>query len=193
LWSTTYGLVLLIKLGLIGVMVSAAALAQRSVRRLDPEQDRFTHGSVARVLRRSVRIESALAVLVLAVTAVLVSEPPGNTTYGPAVSLSAPLGLDTVRVHVDSTLRGRERFDIEVIDAEGRPAPVQSITAHLSSVAIGALAIKLQPDTKEIGRGWSAWRSTPVVVPDSGVWTVDLDVDIDQIDAYATAVRYQVW
>lgn len=193
LWSTTYGLVLLIKLGLIGIVVGAAALAQRSVQRLDPEQDRFAHGTVAAVLRRSVQIETALAVLVLAVTAVLVSEPPGNTTYGPAASLSAPLGPDTVRVHVDSTLRGQEQFDIDVVDAEGRPAPVQSITANLSSIAVGALAIKLKPDTEEIGRGWSAWRSTPVAVPDSGVWSVDLDVDIDQTDAYATAVRYQVW
>lgn len=184
---------LLIKLGLIAIMVAAAAGAQRRVRRLNPEHDQFAHCTVAAVVRRSVRIESAFAVLVLAVTAVLVSEPPGNTTYGPAVLLTAALGPDTVRVHVDSTLPGRQQFDIDVVDPQGRPASVQSVTARVSSAAVGSLAIKPRPGTANIGHRWSGWRGTPVVVPERGMWTVDLDVNIDQFDAYATAVRYQVW
>lgn len=193
LWSTSYGIVLLIKLALIAAIVVAAALAQRSVQKLDPGQGRFAHGSVYAVVRRSVRIESVLAVLVLAVTAVLVSEPPGNTTYGPPVSLVAPLGPDQVLVHVDSTLRGRQQFEIDVVDAQGRPAPVQSVTANLSSAEVASLAMKLSPDTTLTGGRQSDWHSAPIVVPDTGVWTINLDVSIDQTDAYATTVRYQVW
>jgi hypothetical protein len=30
-------------------------------------------------------------------------------------------------------------------------------------------------------------------VPDPGVWTINLDVNIDETDAYATAAQYRVW
>lgn len=193
LWSTTYGVVLLIKIGLVGLIVAAAALAQRRVRKLDPGEDRFAHGNALTVLRRSVRIEVALAVLVIAVTSVLVAEPPGNTTYGPPVSLAAPLGPDSVVIHVDSTVRGRQQFEVDILDAQGRPAPVQSVTANLSSAEVASLALKLQPDAPVTGGRSAAWRSAPIVVPDTGVWTVNLDVSIDDTDAYATVADYQVW
>ena len=193
LWSTSYGLALLVKLALIAVMLAAAALAQRRIQRLAPDRDRFAHGDVATMVARSVRVESTLAVLVLAVTAVLVSQPPGNTTYGPPVTLTAPSGPDTVRIRVDSTLHGREQFAFEIVDAAGRPAPVESITATLSSPTVAALAVKVAPAVPATDGRWSGWRSAAVAVPEAGVWTLNVDVGIDQADAYATLARYQVW
>lgn len=89
-------------------------------------------------------------------------------------------------IHVDSALRGRQQFEVDVVDAEGRPAPVQSITANLLGVAVSSLPTEPQPDAAATGGRWSGWPSAPVVVPDTGVWTVDLDVTIDQTDAYDT-------
>lgn len=89
--STTYGKVLLIKLGLV-VAASAAALASRLIHR-DTRQ--------ATRLRRAMAIEAALLVVVLAASAVLVSTPPPTGTAsaappqqptGPVVSLGALAG-----------------------------------------------------------------------------------------------------
>jgi copper transport protein len=89
--STTYGKVLLIKLGLV-VAASAAALASRLIHR-DTRQ--------ATRIRRAMAIEAALLVVVLAASAVLVSTPPPTGTAaaalppqptGPVVSLGALAG-----------------------------------------------------------------------------------------------------
>jgi copper transport protein len=197
LWTTAYGVVLLVKLVLVAVIVAAAALAQRHVRALATADgvsaERFARGDPHAVLRRSVRIEAGVAVLVLAVTALLVSEPPGSTTYGPAVTVTAPLGPNNVaHVHVDSTARGREQFEVTITDRAGFPVPVQSVSASLSSAEVASLALKLTPQAP-VGPGRADWRATPVSVPESGPWTVDLDVTIDNSTAYASTTRYQVW
>jgi hypothetical protein len=195
LWSTGYGAVLLIKLGVIGAMLVAAVLAQRRV--LAPAarepggtaDERFAGGDVLTVIRSSVRIEAALAVVVLAVTAVLVSEPPATTTYGPMVDMDAPLGTDVVHVHIDDTRRGRQDVELDVTDAAGRPVPVQAITANLSTASVAALGVRLVSDPGDTSR----WHSTNAVVPLPGIWTLTLDVTVDQTEAYATAARYRVW
>jgi copper transport protein len=192
LWSTGYGVVLLIKLGVIAAMLVAAVLAQRHV--LAPAPDgtdgrRFARGDVLTVIRRSVRIEAALAVVVLAVTAVLVSEPPAATTYGPPVDVEAPLGTNVVHVHVDDTRRGRQDVELDVTDAAGRPVPVQAITANLSTASVAALGVRMVSDPVDTSR----WHSTNAVVPLPGIWTLTLDVTVGPTEAYATAARYRVW
>jgi copper transport protein len=195
LWSTAYGAVLLIKLGVIAAMLVAAALAQRHVLARAPSEpggtadERFAGGEALIVIQRSVRIEAVLAVVVLAVTALLVSEPPANTTYGPPADVDAPLGADVVHVHVDGTRRGRQDIELVVTDAAGRPAPVQAISANLSAATIAALGVRLVNDPGDMSR----WHSTNAVVPLPGIWTLTLDVTVDSTDAYATAARYEVW
>jgi copper transport protein len=195
LWSTGYGAVLLIKLGVIAAMLVAAVVAQRRVLAPAPgepdgtDDERFAGGDVLTVMRRSVRAEAVLAVVVLAVTAVLVSQPPAATTYGPPVDVEAPLRADVVHVHVADTRRGRQDLQLDVTDAAGRPVPVQAITANLSTASVSALGVRLVNDPGDTSR----WRSTNAVVPLPGIWTLTLDVTIDPTQAYATAARYRVW
>lgn len=195
LWSTGYGVVLLVKLAVIALVLVAAAVAQRRVlapareQSGDPGRDEFARGDTRTVIRRSVRIEAGLAVVVLAVTALLVSEPPADTTYGPPSDMTAPLGPDTVHVYVDGTRRGRQSFELTVTDSAGRPAPVREITASLSSTTVAALAVTLVPDPTTAAR----WNSTNAVVPLPGPWTLALDVTVDSADAYSTAAHYRVY
>ena len=87
-------------------------------------------------MRRSVGIEIVAAVLVLAVTAVLVSEPPARTTFGPPVRLSAPLGANHVSVRIDTTRRGAQAMTLHILTAAGAPGLparplVEAYLAHL--------------------------------------------------------------
>jgi copper transport protein len=146
-------------------------------------------GRLARAVRRSVGIEIVTAVLVLAVTAVLVSEPPARTTFGPPVTLSAPLGADRVRVRIDTTRRGAQAMTLHVLTAAGAPVPARTVTATLSSAQVAALRLTLRRLTPD----GSQWATRAAVVPLPGVWTLTLDIALGPADAYATSASYRVW
>jgi copper transport protein len=183
LWSTRYGVVLLVKVALVAVMLAAALLAERHV------MAAAVPGRLVPAVRRSVGIEIAAAVLVLAVTAVLVSEPPARTTFGPPVTLSAPLGADHVSVRVDPTRRGAQAMTLRILTAAGAPVPARSVTATLSSAQVAALRLTLRRVTAD----GSQWATSAAVVPLPGVWTLTLDVALGPADAYATSASYRVW
>jgi copper transport protein len=196
LWSTRYGVLLLAKVALVAVMLAAALLAERRVigtAATPPAPGAAPgaagRGSLVRAVRRSVGIEIAAAVLVLAVTAVLVSEPPARTTFGPPVTLSAPLGTDHVSVRIDTTRRGAQAMTLRILTATGVPAPARTVTATLSSAQVAALHLTLRRVTPDGSR----WATSAAVVPLPGVWTLTLAVALGPADAYATSASYRVW
>ncbi len=216
LWSTRYGAILLIKTCLVAIMLAAAYLAQRHLRPAhtscesatvvsDPAQStpavvatttRTTGVAttpaarlLARHVGRSVLVEATAAVLVLAATTVLVSQAPARETYGPAVTLDAPLGPDRVSIHVDTTRRGPQTLTIRVLDAAGTPVAVKTLTASLSSATIATLSLTLARATGDR----TEWVSRSAVAPLPGAWTLQLNVGLNATTAYTTSTTYQVW
>jgi copper transport protein len=187
LWSTRYGVVLLIKLALVVGMLAAAWRAQRQI---------AGHGGRGRAGRlrlvsRSVVLEAAIAAGVLVATTVLVSEPPARADYGPALAATAPLGPDTVRVRVDTTRRGREAIAVQAVAADGTPVRAVSVRAVLSSVDAGvaALVVPFDRDPADPTR----WHSVDAVAPLPGEWNLALTVNLPGDEAYVTSVPYPVW
>lgn len=182
LWSTRYGLILLIKLGLVAAMAGVAWRTQRRLAALAP-----IFGDIA----RNVWLETGLAVAVLAVTTVLVSQPPARTTYGPPVDLTAPLGSDTAEIHVDTTRHGRQVFTIAVRDQAGAAVSIDAVSARLSSADAGvaALTVPVDRDAHDPTR----WHSNDAVVPLPGRWTLTLTVTPAGRDAFVTSADYPVW
>lgn len=229
LWTTGYGVVLLIKIAIVVAILVVARLSQRRVRAIaaanppdsgsviqpgalpisDPPSQRApspapatttitsastgaTVGGVTapiRTLRRAVLAEIILAAAVLAVTSVLVSEPPARATYGPPVTITAPLGGDHLTVTVDPTLHGRQTLTVTVLDAAGHATTVQHLAATLSSAGVASLAVTMQPT----GTDRSRWVSHNMIVPLAGRWTLIVTVTMTASEAYATSVSYQVW
>jgi copper transport protein len=191
LWSTRYGVLLLIKTALVAVMLATAYLAQRLLASPPTPAETPTPDGpdVIRAVRRSVKIETAIAALVVAVTAVLVSEPPASGTYGPPVTVTAPLGPDHISVHISPTRRGPQAITIEVLNQAGAPAGASSATASLSSPQVSALNLTLRKRTRD----GSEWASRAAVAPLPGVWTLTINVSLGAAEAYTTSVRYQVW
>jgi copper transport protein len=127
--ATTYGRVLLVKIGLVGLMVTLAALNHR---RLHGPHD-------LDVPRRGVRAEAVAAVLVLAATGVLTSAQPATepqfqrqpeATAGPVSSQ-----VDDLRVQIDvaPAVPGLNVLSVDVFDTR-RPAPGEVTTV---SIAVG--------------------------------------------------------
>ena len=187
LWTTSYGITVLIKSGLVIEMLVAASVAHR--RTVGPAAREAAPLAVARAVRRSVRVEAVIGAAVLAVTAVLVAEAPARTTFGPPVTLAAPLGADHVSVQVSTTRRGPQDITIRVLGPAGTPVPAQSVTAALSSPDVAALNVTL----RKAAADGSRWASVAAVAPLPGTWTLTVNVALTTATAYTTSAAYQVW
>ena len=178
LWSTDYGVLLLVKLGLVAALIVVAAVAQRIVARsVRPARVR---------LRRAVLAEVAGVVAVLCVTAALSGTATAAETYGPAVTRTVAAGSDRLVVDVDRTRRGTTVLHVRAADASGAPVRLQALDGSLSTTDVAALDVTFRRD----GDGW---RSTDATLPVSGVWTLTLDAEVSTATAYAAAVSWPVW
>lgn len=176
LWSTHYGLTLCAKVVGVAVMLGLAISARRYL-------------TTCR-LRRAVALEAGMGVMVLAVTTVLVTMPPARSSYGPPISLSAPLEQGKhIEVNISSTRRGPTAIQAAVLDDHGRPLPAESINGALSSS--DANIPSLPVDFKSEAR--NHWQSNYASVPRPGEWTLRLTVRLAPESAIVTSVKFRVW
>jgi copper transport protein len=178
LWSTAYGVLLLVKLGLVAALIAVAAAAQRTVARSErPARER---------LRRAVLAEVAGVVAVLGVTAALSGTATAAETYGPAVTRTVAAGADRIVVDVDRTRRGAAVLHVRAVDVSGSPVRLAALDGALSAADVAALDVTFRRD----GTGW---RSTDATLPVSGRWTLTLDAEVSTASAYAAEVSWPVW
>lgn len=175
LFDTGYGRLILVKVALLAALVAVAAGSRRIVR----------PASGLTGLRRRVLVETGLAMVVLAVTAVLVTLPPGRDAISTA-SRSATVSLGTGRsatVRVDPARSGPVAVELTLTPAE--PATV-TITAALPAAGIGPLPVPLvrQPN----GR----YAASAVTLPHDGRWTFALVVRRSEFDAVTADVTIKI-
>ncbi|WKX71634.1 FixH family protein [Streptomyces sp. XD-27] len=167
--------------------------ATRRRRDADPERS---------ALRRSVLAETAIAVVLLAVTTVLTSTQPGRAeteqaaagTSAPAagpVSVKIPYdtgsksGRGSAEITLDPARKGDNEVHVYLTDAAGRPVDVAEIKLSLTQrkQAIGPLAVPLtQLSTGHLG-------ADRFQLPVPGAWQLSLTVrtsDIDQVTEVKT-------
>jgi len=171
LWHTSFGITLLVKLGLFAVLV---ALGARS---------RYRHVPAAvfnRVagLRRTVRAEVVVGAAVLAATAVLTGLPPSatvaeaaKTQRTPSVTITGSDYATSVRVRlvVSPGAPGPNRFDATVLDYDSHaPVPADSVSLRFQledRPDIGAATLALTGDAGH-------WRGSGSALSIDGRWTV---------------------
>jgi copper transport protein len=192
LWSTGYGKLLTIKIACFVLLVGLGNLGRIVVRRryLMPvahalsasdtlearssEEDRML-----RRLRQSVGLEVAIAAVVLAVTAVLVSTVPARASYVRPFSATLQLATGgTARVSVTPARQGANTVDVYVFDTAGKPRDAQQVTltAALRAEQIGPLPLPLT----RVGPG--RYRSTGASLPRPGTWAFVVRVRTSEFD-----------
>lgn len=172
LFDTSFGLALLVKLGLFAGLV---ALGARS---------RFRHVAAAAVgrvagLRRTVRAEVLLGVAALGATAVLAGLPPSASVAEasklqrpPAVTIEGSDYATSVRLRlaVSPGAAGPNRFDATVIDYDSRqPVAASSVTLRLQlkdrpDIAVSTVDLTRNPD--------SHWQGMSSAMSIDGRWTI---------------------
>ena len=170
LWETTYGLLLVAKVGLVLPILALGAYNNRvAVPRL--------RGGVASPLeqRRFLRTafgELALLTAVLAVTAVLVNEPPATRAARPTgpQAVTTQLGNLELNLVVDPAVAGSNQIHLYLLGPQGRPANVAEadVLASLPSRGLGPLRLRLHA-----GPGHYVVRGAELTLP--GTWQLTVE------------------
>lgn len=178
LWATPYGVLLLVKLGLLAAVLAVAAASQRAVAgsALPPRLR----------LRGAITAEVVGIIAILGVTGALSGTATAAETYGPPVTRTVAAGPDRLVVDVDRTRRGAAVLHVRAVGADGAPVRLQALDGTLGTAGVAALDVAFRRD----GAGW---RSTDASLPVSGEWTLTLDAEVSTAAAYAAEVTWPVW
>jgi copper transport protein len=157
-----------------GSGASEAALLAPGARRAtssDPAPDDLPPGldvPSTSTLRRGLLAEAAIAVVVLAVTAVLVGSPRATEAYAPTFTTTEQAGALALTARVDAAHTGQTAVHLTGTDAAGRAVAVSVVDASLTLPAQGIGPLPVTP-----GPGGA---SAPLSFPVPGEWALDVTV-----------------
>jgi len=200
--TTTYGALLLAKIGLVAVVLLVASFSRRSVAAFAPAGPAAEAGEIAPPipdpdepdaaepappaagrLRRLVLAEAAVALVVIGVASVLVQLTPARTdasTDGGApgvqtVVLSDPAGRFKLTADLSPALVGINELHLYATDDDGRPITVVEWTIAASNSAAGIERVDavVQRITDDHAIG-------QVTLPEAGTWRVTFTLRLDE-------------
>ncbi|MGC5022863.1 copper resistance CopC/CopD family protein [Micromonospora sp. DT47] len=182
--DTTYGRLLLAKIGLFVLVIGVAAYSRQLVRR---------RRAAARPVpvRRAIWVELAVTAVVLGLSAILVQTTPARTAAGDvadttsgyySTTLTSP--IYSLQVELDPAERGNNSMHLYAYSKDNRPLPVAEwkATAALPSAGIEPIDIPLLPLSDNHVTG-------EINLPAAGEWQFRFTVrtsDIDQATVTAT-------
>ena len=143
-----------------------------------------------RRMRLSVGLEVAIAAVVLALTAVLVSTAPARATYSKPFDATVQLASGgTATLSLSPARTGANTVSVAVLDQAGAPADARqvSLTAALPAEQIGPLPVPLNRT------GTGRYETTAASLPRPGTWELvlrvqksEFDRDVAQVDVPVT-------
>jgi copper transport protein len=188
LWDTTYGLLLLSKIGLVLPLLLLGAYNNRyAVPRL-----RLGIASVVEQRRflRTAGGEVALMIAIVAVTAVLVSEVPAKASVAPTgpYATEAQLGPLDLNLVVDPARAGTNAIHVYLLKRSGQPADVAEANLSLSlpSKQIGPLRFR----TWRLAPGHYVVYGADLAL--AGDWQLRVDARRGQFQAFDTTLSIPV-
>jgi copper transport protein len=193
LLDTAYGRAVLIKfLLLVGLLMPLAAYNRR---RSVPRLERIASGGeppgrAGLLLRRALRGEVALLVLVLGVTAALASYAPATTVQPGPFSGSAPLGPAELEVTVDPARVGSNQVHLYLFDvksgAQFSRIKELEVTATMPEKSIGPLPL----EARRAGPGHYTVQGAQLGV--EGDWRLEVAMRVSAFDEYAAEMEVPI-
>jgi copper transport protein len=192
LLHTGYGRAVLVKIALIVALIAVGAINRRRVlpRLRGLAACEAAPGPAGRLLRRTLRVEVAVVLVVLGVTSALVSYAPPDSLAGGPFSGSATLGPLRVEATMDPARVGPNELHLYVLRAaDGSPfegTKELTVTLALPGRGIGPLPAK----AREAGPGHYV-VDTVQLVP-GGDWRLHITSRVSQFDQYETTLKVPV-
>lgn len=179
-WLTAYGFILASKLGLLVVLFGLALWNRRYL-----TAPALAGETASRVhLRRSIGIELAIVVAILALVAGWrFTPPPRALAAAPAITAAASLvvhAMDASSMAILTITPGRVgpvTIEASITDMEGTPKDAQAVSLTLSSPELGIEPIKR--DAVVIKEGW---RVSDLTIPVAGTWQIEIEVRVSRFE-----------
>ena len=194
LTSTAFGRAVLIKIVLLTILIGLGAVNRR---RVVPTLRRLAAGGAApgdagRLLRRTLRTEVLLILVVLGVTGALTSYAPpiaASASTGP-VNVSQRMGPLDLQMTVDPARTGPNQVHLYLLRAtDGAPftgTKELTVKATLPSRAIGPLALTMHR------AGPGHYVADAVTLSPGGDWKLAVTDRVSDFDEYTAAVKAAV-
>jgi copper transport protein len=181
LWDTGYGVLLLVKTGLVLPVLALGAYNNRYV--VGRLRDAIASVTEQRRFLKAVAVELSIVTAVVAVTSALVVKPPAKAALTMAAgpwSTTTEMGPMQLEFHVAPAEAGANTLSLSLVGDDDRPADVDEakIVASLPSKNIGPL--RYTAHRAEPGHYAAHGATFPV----AGDWTVRIEVRRGEFDAY---------
>jgi len=195
LFDTSYGRALLVKVAVVALVVLTAA-ANRLV--LLPRLAADPTADLVRTrLRRMLAVEAAGLVVVLGVTSVLVTQPPGadgstgsatTSSSGAVRGIEEDFGTGLVRVRMSPVTVGRNYVQVYLRDAEGEPLRV----LETPSLRFGLESEGLGPLPAELTRVGPGQYEGSIDLPVAGAWLASISARTSTYRAPTAVMTFEV-
>jgi copper transport protein len=180
LWETTYGRLLMAKMAIALVLIGFGVANRRMVRGL--REDGEEGG-----LRRSTVFELGLMAVAIAVTSVLVNQPPGRAVAAAApVEAKARIDDLAARVTVDPAKTGSNVVSV-FLERQGQPVSADEVSVTATAPAdVGPFRLQTRP--AEPGH----YIAPPLEAPVAGVWSFEIAVRRGEFNLKAATVSIPI-
>lgn len=185
--TTAYGRVLLVKLVILVILFSLAVINR--FRLTTPAE----HGDqrATSMLRRSIRFEIALVLVIFAIAALWrFTPPPRALEEAAAVPVSVHIHTDKAMAEVTMTpgRAGPMAASISIMTGDFGPLDAKEVTLVLSNSAAGIEQIKRPARKTDDG----TWRVDNLNLPVPGQWTVRVDILISDFERVRIEDRMEI-
>ena len=201
--GTPYGRTVVLKIGGLCSLVGLGWMARDWIRRtVDhtgrvavPQAQRMDPPSLLSKLRRSVALEAGVALVVLALSSVLVESQPGRTAEAAAtgptqatIPFNTGTASGTITVYVGPGTEGPNQTHLYLNSAKGLPYDAAQITIEFTLPAdnLGPITATVQRD----GPGHYLDLPLPLTFP--GTWTLSVTIRSDNFDETTVTVPVKI-
>jgi copper transport protein len=195
-FDTSFGNILLVKIGLVVVMVCLAAVSRSIVQKRRAAPLDAPDSAVAAIdertvggLRRSVAGEVLIGIAVLAVTALLVNAAPARSALTPARFVSEVTSSDgnmKIDIIVDPARTGPNAIHIYTLNPDDTNLEIARITAEFTKPGEQALTVPL------IRGGPNHFLNNAFPLPSAGRWKLAIHALRSQFSDTAVVVEVPV-
>lgn len=165
--ETTYGQLILLKVGLFTAMLVLAAINKWLWTPKLPARSAIT------AIRRHSLIEATLGLAVLAAVGVLGTLPPPLHRHihgSDGTSDEAFVHIHDIRGMADVKIVATGEIEIRLLQEDFTPLVAEAVSVQLSQAGQKTIPVDARPDADGL------WHASPITLPTPGIWTVAVTV-----------------
>jgi copper transport protein len=191
IFSTPFGRAAFIKLCLLIALVGLGALNRRRTlpRLAAAAAAGETPGGAGHLIRRTLRAELALVLVVFGVTGALASYAPAIAQVSGPVAVTKTIGPEQLQLTVDPAATGPNEMHLYILDPKSG-AQFNGVRELTVRATLPARGIALDLQARQSGPGHYSVLGAPLTAP--GTWRLDVTMRVSAFDEFTTRAEVPI-